>query len=162
MAGINLLKENRRGRFFRYAPLVFWIGVVLFASSAQASMSQTSRFIRPLLEFLFPAAPEEVLIIYHGYIRKFAHFAEYAVLGFFAARAFSSSSIQFLRKNWFIISLFLVLLTASLDEANQSFLASRTGSIWDILLDASGGLAMLLAFLIFTKKFRENNQEKDG
>ena len=65
---------DRRALLLQYAPVVFWIAVIFFLSSDQGSMSQTSRFIRPLLEFLFPAAPEETLLIYHGYIRKAAHF----------------------------------------------------------------------------------------
>ena len=36
-----------------YAPLFLWIGVIFYFSSGQGSMAETSRFIRPLLEFLF-------------------------------------------------------------------------------------------------------------
>ena len=133
----------RRGRVFRYAPLFLWIGVIFFLSSRQGAMSQTSLFVRPILMFLFPHAPEEVLTIYHGYVRKFAHFAEYAALAFFAVRAFSSSANDFLQKYRYAISFALVFTVASLDEFNQSFLASRTGSFRDVLLDAFGGLAML-------------------
>lgn len=109
-------------------------------------MPQTSRFIRPLLEFLFPASSEETLIVYHAYIRKLAHLTEYAILAFWASRAFSHSSIDFLRKFWFVFSFLLVVIVASIDETNQSFLASRTGSVYDVLLDVCGGLAMILIF----------------
>lgn len=130
----------------RYAPLLLWIGVILVASTTQASMSNTSHFIRPLLIFLFPSAPEDTLIIYHGYIRKFAHFAEYAALSFFASRAFWSSSAEIIRKYWFVFALGLVALIASIDEYNQSFNPARTGSIYDFLLDVSGGIFMLIIF----------------
>jgi VanZ family protein len=143
-------------RFFRYAPLILWIGIIFYLSSGQASMSQTSRFIRPLLEFLFPATPQETLVIYHGYIRKLAHFTEYAILGFLAARAFSSSSIRVLRKYWFAFSFLLVTLIASIDETNQSFLPSRTGSIYDVLLDVSGGLTM--ALILYWVKNRKTSK----
>ncbi len=148
MAGIVLQKTDWRGRILRYAPLVLWIGLVLFLSTGQASMSNTSRFIRPLLEFLFPNAPEEILLVYHGYIRKLAHVTEYAILAFWACRAFSNSSQKFTRRFWFVVSFILVLLVASIDETNQSFLASRTGSITDVLLDVSGGTAMILIFYL--------------
>jgi VanZ family protein len=141
--------QNRRERFFRYAPLILWIGVILFLSTGQASMSQTSRIFRPLLEFLFPNAPEETLIIYHAFIRKCAHFTEYAVLAFWAARAFVSSSRNVLRKYWFIFSFLLVFSVASIDEMNQSFNSARTGSQWDVMLDVSGGLVMILAFAFY-------------
>lgn len=141
----------RRGRISRYAPLVLWIGVVLFASTGSASMSQTSRFVRPLLEFLFPGAPEETLVVYHAYIRKLAHLTEYAILALFASRAFAGSAKTFLRKYWFLVAFSVVVLIASIDETNQSFLASRTGSVYDVLLDVAGGTAMILILCLIKK-----------
>lgn len=148
MSQLILQKTVWRGRFYRYAPLVLWAGLVLFLSTGQASMSNTSRFIRPFLEFLFPNAPIELIDVYHGYIRKLAHITEYAILAFWAARAFSSSSQKNLQKFWFVVSFVLVLLVASIDETNQSYIASRTGSIYDVALDASGGLAMIVIFYL--------------
>jgi len=148
------LPSNRRERIIRYAPLVLWIGMILFLSTSQASMSNTSRFIRPLLEFLFPSASEETLILYHGYIRKLAHLTEYAGLAFWAFWAFSNSNLKNLRRLWFVFAFLLVLLIALIDETNQSYLTSRTGSIYDVLLDASGGLIMLIFLILY--RFRKN------
>lgn len=154
MRAANLQKHERRERFFRYAPLVLWIGLILFLSTGQASMSNTSRFIRPLLEFLFPHAPEEILIVYHGYIRKLAHVAVYAVLAFWASRAFLSPSNEVLRRFWYFFAFLLVVGVASIDETNQSFVNSRTGSIYDVLLDAAGGAAMIVFFYFVRRFFR--------
>ncbi len=140
-----------RGRIIRYAPLVLWIGVIFFLSSAFASLSGTSRFIRPILVFLFPEATAETFLLYHGFIRKFAHFAEYAILAFFAARAFYNSSVAALRKFRFSASIILVLFVAAFDEINQAFIPARTGSAGDVLIDAAGGLAMT-AFLVFFRR----------
>jgi VanZ family protein len=153
LAKKNSQNLNWRGRFMLYAPLFLWIGVIFYLSSSQGSMSQTSRFIRPFLEWLFPLATEETLQIYHGYIRKFAHFAVYAVLAFFASRAFWHSSKIFLQRFWYVFTFLMVVLTASIDEFNQSFNAARTGSIYDVLIDASGGLTMILLLLIGKKWF---------
>ena len=149
--------NNWRGRFFRYAPLILWTGVVLFASTGNASMSQTSRFIRPLLEFIFPNTPEEILVIYHGYIRKLAHFTEYGILAFFAFWAFSNSRINFFRKNWFLAAFGFVALIATIDETNQSFNAARTGSIYDILLDCFGGATILTIVYLWKKTRRKTD-----
>ncbi len=148
----KLQKSKWRGRLFRYAPLLLWIGVIFYLSSSNGAMSNTSRFIRPLLEWLFPLMPEETLQIYHGYIRKFAHFAEYSALAFFASRAFWSSSIEIFRKYWFIFAFGLVVCIASIDEYNQSFNVLRTSSIYDVLLDASGGLTVVLLIWLFRKR----------
>lgn len=154
MSELILQKTDWRGRIYRYAPLILWAGLVLFLSTGQASMSNTSRFIRPFLEFLFPNAPVEWIDVYHGYIRKLAHVTEYAILAFWAARAFSSSSLEFLRRFWFVFAFVLVLLVALIDETNQSYIASRTGSIYDVALDVSGGLAMIAVFY-FVKNRRK-------
>lgn len=150
------LPPKWRERLIRYAPLFLWIGLILFLSTRLGAMSNTSRFIRPLLEILFPNSPEEILLTYHNYIRKLAHAIEYAGLAFFAARAFSSSSVNILRRFWFVFSISLVVLMALVDEYNQSFNPARTGSIYDVWLDVAGGFFMLLLFIIF-KSFSKNN-----
>ena len=147
----NTQKSKWRERFLRYAPLVLWIGVIFYLSSGQGATTQTSRFIRPLLEFLFPNAAAETLTVFHNYIRKTAHFTEYAVLAFFASRAFWNSANEMLRKFWWLAAFILIFTTASIDEYNQSFNPARTGSIYDVLIDLSGGLTLII-FLLFFKK----------
>ncbi len=144
MTGKSFINSKWRGRILRYAPLILWVCVIFFMSSGQAAMSETSRFIRPLLEWIFPLAAPETITIYHGYIRKFAHFFEYAVLAFWGWLAFNFSSIGFLQKYWYIFSFAFVVFVALLDETNQSFNVNRTGSLYDVLLDAGGGLTMIL------------------
>jgi VanZ family protein len=146
MAVFSWLNEQRRGRITRYAPLVIWMAVILGLGFGEASMSETSRFIRPLLKFLFPDAPESTLAFYHGLIRKSAHFVEYGVLAFLAVRAFSASSIRSLKSGRFRFAIALVVLIAASDEFHQSFEPSRTGSPLDILIDVSGGLAILVCY----------------
>lgn len=115
-------------------------------------MSETSRFIRPLLEFLFPDASEETLRIYHGWIRKFAHLFEYAVLAFLAVRAFSNSVMTVLREHAYLAALALVLLIAAADETIQSFDPSRTGSVADVAIDLAGGLAVIVMFSLRARR----------
>jgi len=146
---------QRHATLARYVPLIFWIAVIFFMSSGEASMAQTSRFIRPLLEFLFPDASAATLNIYHAYIRKCAHFAEYAVLAFLAARAFWSATIGTLSRRWAFAAFGVVLLIAAIDELNQSFDPSRTGSVWDVALDCFGGATALFVLLLVS--FRRGN-----
>lgn len=153
MNQVILTKSIWRGRFLRYAPLILWIGAVFTLSSNVGSMSNTSLFMRPILKFLFPDAPEEVLLVYHGYVRKLAHFTEYAILAFWASRAFVSSSVNFLQKYWYAAAFLLILLVAAADETNQSFLSSRTSSPFDALIDCLGGLTMILFFAGYKKYF---------
>ena len=107
-------------------------------------MRATAGFLGPILRFLFPTAPEETILIYHGYIRKAAHFTEYAILAMFAWRALASWSFERSRAFKYFLPLLLVALVAATDEFNQSFEPSRTASFRDALLDFSGGVVMVL------------------
>jgi len=137
-----------RGRIIRYAPLILWVAVIFINSSTVGASNNTSRIIRPLLEWLFPATSPVTLDLYHGYIRKLAHFTEYGVLGILATRSFWQSSQNILRKFRFVWAVLLVVLVAAADEYNQSFNSLRTGSAYDVLLDISGGLSAIAAFYI--------------
>jgi len=119
------------------------------------SMNETSRVIRPLLEFLFPAAPPETLTLYHGYIRKFAHFAEYAVLAFLAFRALAPF------KHKYAIALALAAIVAVIDEFNQSLNPSRTSSPWDVALDIAGAASAILVLALFAIRRRAKTRKAE-
>lgn len=127
-----------------YAPIVLWLVVIFFLSSPAGAMSETSRIVGPLLQFFFPDMPYETRAVVHGYVRKTAHFTEYAALAFFSLRALSMSAPGFLQKWRYIFAILFVAAVASIDEFNQSFEASRTGALSDVLIDISGGAAMIL------------------
>src|SRR5437016_1660297 len=138
-------------RLSAYVPLILWIGVIFFLSSENGSMARTSQFIRPILTFLFPAASDETLQIYHGYIRKAAHFTEYAGLAFWALRSFTKSFNEIIFKFRYALTLAVVVVIASVDEVNQSFEPSRTSSFRDVLLDVSGGAAMVVVLWLIKR-----------
>jgi VanZ family protein len=141
-------------RLIRYGPFLAWICLIFFFSSTAASATQTSRIIGPLLHFLFPAASPDTLQQYHFLIRKCAHVTEYAILAFFTVRALARSNIAFFSHFRFLIAVLVVLLIASLDEINQSYESTRTGTPWDVALDLAGGAAMaaVLKMLCYRRK----------
>lgn len=151
MSNQSSTKTKWRVTLIAYAPLFLWMVLVLGLSFGEASMSETSRIIRPILKFLFPNAPEATITAYHAFIRKSAHFTEYAILAFFAVRAFSAASINFIKSNRFWLAIVLVLLVAATDEFHQSFEPSRTSSIYDVALDCIGGVTMVVLYWLFTK-----------
>jgi VanZ family protein len=128
----------------RYVPLIAWLAFISFASSGSFSAGNTSRVIGPLILWLFPNTSAETLAIVHFTTRKLAHFTEYAILGFLAARAFRTSPRPAISSRWFLISATLVVTFALMDEYHQSFVPTRTGSIFDSLIDIAGGLTALL------------------
>lgn len=145
-------------RLWRYAPLVLWMGFIFYASTGEFSASNTSRIIGPLLRWLFPDISEEKLLLAHFITRKVAHFAEYAVLAWLAARAFATSSRPTLRRQWFLLSLLLIISYSLSDEYHQSFVPTRTGSIYDSLIDMAGGLTALLLYALWRRQRSRNNK----
>lgn len=130
--------------FSRYAPLIAWLAFISFASSDSFSAGNTSRIIGPLVLWLFPNTTPESLAVVHVVIRKLAHLTEYAILGFLAARAFRTSPHPAIRRRWFLISLGLIVAYALLDEYHQSFVPTRTASVFDSFYDMTGGLIALV------------------
>lgn len=143
-----------RQRIWRYGPLLLWLGFISFASTSEFSAANTSQLIRPLILWLFPNISEARLATVHFLTRKAGHFTEYALLAFLARRAFITSSQEFIQRHWFQLALVLVVLYALLDEYHQSFVPSRTPSIYDSAIDVAGGLTVLLAFKLYGKDAR--------
>jgi VanZ family protein len=145
-------KMNWRVRLWAYAPFLLWVGIIFFLSSESGSSNQTSRLIRPLLHFLFPGAPDATIDIYHWYVRKAAHFAEYAILALLVARAFLvlRPPIRF----WPFASIGVVAVVACADEMYQTLDASRTASAYDSLLDICGGAFALLVLWLVIRRSR--------
>lgn len=94
--------------------------------------------------WLFPHTSAETLATIHHITRKLAHFTEYAILGFLAARAFRASPRPAIYTRWFLICATLIVVYALMDEYHQSFVPSRTASVTDSLIDIAGGLTALL------------------
>ena len=144
------LTNNRR--LVRYGPVVLWAALIFVFSSGLFSGSNTSTIVRPLVQWVYPGISDAALVLVHGLIRKAGHFVEYAILALLAARAFRTSSRDFLRNHWFAVSLTFVALYALSDEFHQSFVSSRTASIYDCLIDTAGGLAALFVISRCYKK----------
>ena len=149
-------------RLWRYGPLVLWIVFISFASTSQFSAANTSQVLRPLLLWFFPNLSEAQLAAAHFMTRKAGHFTEYAVLALLARRAFISSSHTFLRRYWFQLGIALVVIYALLDEFHQSFVPSRTPSIYDSAIDAAGGLAVLIVFKLLRRTPRKNEANAEA
>jgi VanZ family protein len=146
------LRRFNVARFLsRYLPLILWLAFISYASSDSFSAGNTSRIIGPLVLWLFPNTTPETLLTVHVVTRKAAHFTEYAILGFLAARAFRTSPTPAIRSRWSLISATIVVVYALMDEYHQSFVPTRTGSVYDSLIDIAGGMAALLVVKWITR-----------
>ena len=115
-----------------WLPVLAW-GVVIFSMSTSTfSALNTSRFIEPMLTWLFPLASKETITVLHALVRKSAHFTEYGVLfwlllrGPMAGRPYTALAV--------------CVAYALLDEGHQVFVQGRTPSLYDVALDSTGAL----------------------
>lgn len=126
----------------------WWLALVwaclIWTFSTEAFTTQhTSRYILPFLHWLFPRMACETLLAIHLIIRKNAHFAEYFVFSLLILRALRAGR-QETHFGWALAAVAIVVAYAALDEFHQSFVPGRGASVWDVPLDASGGVAAQL------------------
>ncbi len=76
----------------------------------------------------------------HKFVRKAAHFIEYAVLGGLLCWC---SAAYTLRWKWSFLPLLGVILVPAIDELLQTSVAGRAGVFADVILDICGGLTGL-------------------
>lgn len=142
-------------RLLRYGPLFLWMVFISFASTNDFSALNTSRVVGPILLWLKPDLTDAQLTAIHFAVRKLAHFTEYGLLAFLASRTFLTSSLSFLRRHWFLWATVLVLVYSLIDEFHQTFVPSRSGSIYDSAIDTIGGLTVLLIVRAYHKRSAE-------
>jgi VanZ family protein len=124
----------------RLLPPLAWTALIAWFSAASWSASETGLLLLPVLRALAPWAAAEQLAAAHWLIRKTAHVVEYAVLAGLWRRTLAAPGSP---GGWGALG--LSVLTAALDEAHQSTTLTRTGSVADVVLDASGAAAALAA-----------------
>ncbi len=104
-----------------------------------------------------PERQKEIVEGMHFYIRKGAHFSEYALLGILAFLNANEYIKSTGRK--FLAALPFCLVYASTDEFHQLFTDGRYGSPVDVMIDFSGsvtGTLVIYAFMLLIKRIRKD------
>src|ERR1044071_4069559 len=135
-----------------WLPVLFLIGAMYYASTDVFSGDNTRNVIERLVLWFKPHTREHTLVQINYFVRKLAHFTEYAILAALLFRAFRADSIHRWRWRWAAYSFGITLTWALLDEFHQTFTRTRGGSIYDSLLDTSGALFMLIVIALFNLK----------
>jgi VanZ family protein len=120
-----------------WLPAIAWACLISILSTDVFSNEHTSRFIVPALHFLFPGASSATLKLLHVIIRKSAHLTEYFIFSIFLIRALRGKHGGWALR-WAVWAIAIAAGYAALDEFHQLFVASRTASPWDSLLDTAG------------------------
>jgi VanZ family protein len=153
-----------------WLPILLWASVIFFFSAQPYEKQELSPQIngiidKQLIEENFSHiklhyASSEVSVQRLGaakfvefFIRKSAHFIEFAVLAFLIYRALRRRMI---RTNVKIIGAFAgSVLYAISDEFHQSFTSNRTPLVHDVFIDSLGALfGVLVAFIIYKYRLK--------
>ena len=124
---------NGYRRLFRWLPMLLWMAAIFFIS-AQPSQELPN------------------LGSWDLFSKKLLHFIAYAILATLALWGIDRGKQLAPSKEWgpFLLAFLITLLYAMSDEYHQTFVPSRHGMAWDVLIDSCGGIAAL--FLIWWRK----------
>jgi VanZ family protein len=123
-------------------PAIAWASVIFAMSTDPFSAQHTASFFEPLLRWLRPGLTAVQFAVIHYFIRKCAHLTEYFVFCLLLYRGVRGERTGW-RWSWGIESLFFAAGYSLLDEIHQAFVASRTASPYDSLLDTTGAFVAL-------------------
>src|SRR5258708_39210520 len=119
--------------------------------STDTFSSEHPRWVfEPILRWLDPSLTANQFELIHLFIRKCAHFTEYFVFCLLLLRGVRGDR-KGGRWTWGIAAFFCAAGYSILDEIHQSFVASRTASAYDSLLDS---IRALFEFAVLWLWFR--------
>jgi len=131
------------------------MALIFGASTDLMSSSRTSRFIGPVLRWVFPEISDPAIRQVQLAVRKAAHVTEYAILALLLYRAMRRTlerSPEIWCRQCAGWAFGIALIYAASDEWHQSFVPSRGGTIHDVLIDGAGaalGLVLWQGWLLW-------------
>lgn len=161
----------RAGRIYK---TLLFLGLILVAAAIfgfssqnrDDSISISTRLARVVIEVVDPEfryrpaqEQENVIRFADKLVRKFAHFLEYAALGFFIRLLVGCFRLRPpTRLSWLLGTLY-----ACTDEIHQLFTPQRTAQWQDVLLDSAGvlaGITVAYALLVLGSRWREKKAKE--
>lgn len=134
-------------------PALVWACVIFAASTDTFSATHTASVLEVILRWFLPNLSDDRFEHIHHIVRKSAHFTEYFILYLLLFRGFRADRRGW-RLTWASAALGIAVVYSALDEIHQSFVASRTASVWDSLLDSAGAFAALVVVFLYFRWFR--------
>jgi VanZ family protein len=142
-------------------PAVAWACVIFTLSSDSFSSEHTASLLSPVVRWLFPHLTENQFSLIHHIIRKSAHFTEYLIFCLLIYRGVRGDRKGW-RWTWGISALSVAAGYSIFDEIHQAFVASRTASPYDSLLDSLGAFFALGALYFWFRLRRTADRAIDS
>lgn len=129
-------------------PALVWAGVIFSFSTDTFSSEHTASVLEPVLKWVVRSLTEDQFETIHHLIRKSAHFTEYFIFCLLLYRGVRLGRVGW-RWTWGVAALSCAAGYSVLDEIHQAFVASRTASPYDSLLDSIGAFAAFAALWLW-------------
>ena len=149
-----------------WTPVVIAVAIICVESTDLFSAKNTSSFLRPIVERWFGHINDSSWDLYHHYLRKTGHFVGYGLVAFTFLRAWmhtldlrAPGPLFAWRLKSTLLAILSTAIVASCDEYHQTFIPSRTGSPYDVLLDTCGATMLcLLVWLLCWSKLQSSRE----
>jgi VanZ family protein len=138
-------------------PAAVWICLIAFESTDFFSSEHTGGMLYGLLTRLFGQIDFYKFLVFHHYLRKTGHVVGYGMLSLLLLRGWRATFryVPTLLLRASLLSWLGTAIVASLDEWHQSYIPSRTGTIWDVALDTVAGVAFLVVAYFWLRNHPE-------
>ncbi|MGA2204645.1 MAG: VanZ family protein [Terriglobales bacterium] len=135
-------------------PAIVWIGLIAFESTDFFSSEHTGSMLYTILTRLFGHIDFYKFLVFHHYLRKTGHVVGYGMLSLLLLRGWRATlgRVHTLLLRTALLSWLGTAFVAAMDEWHQSYIPSRTGSIWDVALDTVAGVAFLVAAYFWLRR----------
>lgn len=147
--------------------MIIWMGVI-FSFSAQPAEESTNTsvgFGMKLADVLLKdfkklsnIERQQLVEDYDFWIRKSAHFCEYAVLGIWCALMLAQMKWEQGRK--VLNGVAICAMSAVGDEFHQLFVSGRAGRWQDVCIDTAGAFTGIMIVMIWMWCLKKNNKER--
>lgn len=133
-------------------PVLAWMLVIFGMSTDIGSAAHTSRYLIPFLFWLDPHISWQTIDLVELLMRKGAHLTEYAILALLLLRGFRGlTNLTFAWRAG--VTLAIAVCYAASDEFHQTFVASRTASPHDVMIDTCGAIIGLVVYAVLSARF---------
>ena len=133
--------------------LFIWGNSCLSKELSGASSGVVTRFLRSI----FDPNGKIPVEIFHHFVRKAAHFIEFAALGLFVGGFFLSLRAQ---KGTFVSLPILILLSVAVLDEYIQFFTGRGSAVTDVILDFCGALTGAAGSVLFSLLFNKTSHKK--
>lgn len=146
-----------------WIPTLVWLVVLAWFSTDAFSADHTGSILLKVIHAVYGNISLEAIQRINFVVRKSAHFFSYGFLScvaFFAWRATFPNVKPWLLR-WSGLAVLMSLVAGSGDEIHQTFVASRTPSTHDVMIDVAGGIFFQLLIYLLVRRRSSRSQTGD-